>query len=91
MNNEKMPVGTVYKDENNKLHIITGYPDEQYETDYDYIVCPYPFSLTHVDAYQIQKSWKNFDEFARFNSATTISKKDIKEIVFYGYKDENFS
>lgn len=92
MGNEKLPVGTVYKDYKDKLYIIMGYnyENENYYYKYDYIVDSYPFSLTNMAASKIEKEWKKYNEYPSFCKKLHIEEKEIKEVVFYGYKDENF-
>lgn len=93
MDNEKLPVGTVIKDKEDKLYIIMGYIDESIEyplEKYDYVVESYPFSLMNMLASKIQKEWKKYSEYPGFCKKSHIEKEDIKEIVFYGYKDGNF-
>lgn len=93
MGKEKLPVGTVIRDKEDKLYIIMGYNNESIEyhlEKYDYVVESYPFSLMNMLASKIQKEWKKYSEYPGFCQKSHIEEDEIKEIIFYGYKDENF-
>lgn len=94
MNNTILPIGTIIKISNKYLAMVIGYfgykpsaDSNQTASIGDYEVTPFPFDCMNIK--NDFKALKKYD-FFKFD-LTSVSKKDITEIVYMGYKNNEYN
>lgn len=90
MVNEVLPIGSVVKNKNGKLCVIVGYYgyNESKIINYstDYIVTAFPFDYSNLDYGEkilTKNKWYS-------NFPCSMNNSDIEELLFEGYKNEQF-
>ncbi len=84
MNNEILPVGTIIKNKQGKIGMISGYKSNNI-----YAISPYPLSSENQekkDFYNIIKKYDWYDY--KFYE---IKDNEIEEILFLGYKGNEYN